>query len=333
MPPARKARIESATDIAIEKAATLLKSGELIAFPTETVYGLGADAENTAAVEKIFIAKQRPHHHPLIVHVASIQDAGFWAEMTPEAETLFSRFSPGALTLILRRKPKVSDAVTGGQESVGVRIPSHPVAQKLLQAFSRLGGHGIAAPSANRFGHVSPTSAQHVAHDLGEETAMILDGGAATHGIESTIVALLDRPVLIRPGAIERGKIEAALNAPLAHAGDLASTPRASGTLLSHYAPQTPAHIVAAGALDKTIAQERLKGRRVALLLRAHTPFRVEATERVIRLPMSAEEYARGLYAALRTLDFARADILLIESVPDAPEWEGVTDRLTRATN
>jgi L-threonylcarbamoyladenylate synthase len=325
--------IAPATPDNLSRAATLLADGRLVAFPTETVYGLGADADNPTALAKIFAAKGRPANHPLIVHVASLAEVAYWTSSLPnDAVTLFERFSPGPLTLILPKAPHVNDAVTGGQTTVGVRIPSHPVAHELLTRFTEIGGHGIAAPSANRFGHVSPTTASHVAADLDGKVDLILDGGATTHGIESTIVALTDdTPVLLRPGSVTVAALEAALGKKIALGKHGKDTPRASGTLPSHYAPHTAARLVPACDLDKTLAQHRLNHERVALLLRA-SPFRANATEPVIRLPMDAEGYAQGLYAALRQLDAAHADILLIEAVPDAPEWLGVRDRLARAT-
>jgi L-threonylcarbamoyladenylate synthase len=197
-------RILAASATSIALAAKRLRAGELVAFPTETVYGLGADAGNADAVHRIFVAKGRPSDHPVIVHLANVADVERWAREFPEgARRLAAAFWPGPLTLIVPRSPHVGDAVTGGQDNVGLRMPSHPVARQLLAAFAGLGGSGIAAPSANRFGHVSPTAAQHVADDLGDAVAMILDGGACDVGIESTIIAFTGRePVLLRPGGI-----------------------------------------------------------------------------------------------------------------------------------
>ena len=220
----------------IREAVAVLARGGLVAFPTETVYGLGADASNETAVRRIFSVKGRPADHPLIVHLARVEQLADWAQRVPEAAwRLAEAFWPGPLTLVLPRAPRVLDVVTGGQESVGIRVPSHPVAQALLQAF----GGGIAGPSANRFGRVSPTTAEHVRAELGSEVDLVLEGGQSEVGIESTIVDLSsDRPALLRPGIIGAERIAAVLGNAL-HAPDRTS-PRASGMLASHYAPRTP---------------------------------------------------------------------------------------------
>ncbi|HEY3563816.1 MAG TPA: L-threonylcarbamoyladenylate synthase, partial [Casimicrobiaceae bacterium] len=223
----------------IARAAALLREGRLVAFPTETVYGLGADASNARAVRRIFAVKGRPEDHPVIVHVADLAHALRWAASLPDAaRALAEAFWPGPLTLIVPRAAHVDDIVTGGQASVGLRAPSHPVAQALLRAF----GGGIAAPSANRFGHVSATTAQHVVDDLGDGVDLVLDAGASPVGIESTIVACTTAtPMLLRPGAIGQDAIARVLGrAPAARE---TSAPRASGSLPSHYAPRTPASL------------------------------------------------------------------------------------------
>jgi L-threonylcarbamoyladenylate synthase len=317
---------------AITEAAARLAAGELVAFPTETVYGLGANAADAAAVRRLYAAKGRPGSHPVIVHVADAAAMAHWARDVPDAaRRLADAFWPGPLTLILARAPGVDDAVTGGQDSVGLRVPSHPVARALLAAFRDIGGHGIAAPSANRFGHVSATTAQHVADDFGDAVALILDGGAAPVGIESTIVAFRDgAPMLLRPGGIDATAIEAVLGQRL-HERD-AAAPRASGTLASHYAPRTRAHLVAAHALAAEIVQHAERDEAVAVLARtASRP--AEFDGRWIAAPADSEGYARRLYAALRELDAAHADAILIEDVPDTPAWRAVRDRLTRATH
>ncbi len=220
----------------IERAAQFLKQGRLVAFPTETVYGLGADASNLEGVRRIFALKGRPANHPLIVHLQGVDELVHWARDIPfSVERLTSRFWPGPLTLVLKRATGVIDEVTGGQDTVGLRVPSHPVAQQLLQAF----GGGIAAPSANRFGRVSPTTAQHVREDLGDAVDLILDGGACEVGIESTILDLSSgAPVLLRPGRIGAAEIETVIGAQVARAS--AQSPRAPGMLEAHYAPQLP---------------------------------------------------------------------------------------------
>jgi L-threonylcarbamoyladenylate synthase len=321
------ARIVPVNPETIARAAASLRAGELVAFPTETVYGLGADAGNAAAVRRIFAAKGRPADHPVIVHLAQPADIAHWARAVPDAaRRLAAEFWPGALTLILPRAAHVGDAVTGGQDSVGLRVPSHPVARALLAAF----GGGVAAPSANRFGRISPTTARHVADDLDAGVAMILDGGACDVGIESTIVACLDDdPVLLRPGGIGIDALTRALGrAP--RAPD-AEAPRASGTLASHYAPKTPAILVAPDALPAEIRQLAAHDERVAVLARTVSPSE-DPVELWLRAPAEAAAYAHDLYASLRALDAAAADVILIEAVPAGPAWLAVRDRLTRAT-
>jgi L-threonylcarbamoyladenylate synthase len=317
---------------ALASAARALLAGELVAFPTETVYGLGADASQPEAVRRVFAVKGRPEDHPLIVHLADAVQLSNWAvEVPPAATRLAAAFWPGPLTLILRRAPHVNDAVTGGQDSVGLRVPAHPVAQALLRAFSDHGGHGIAAPSANRFGQLSPTTARHVADDLGDDVAMILDGGATRVGIESTIVDFTSgRPVLLRPGGLRVSAIEHELGMKLGVPDQRA--PRASGTLASHYAPRTAAHLVASHVLLPEIDLLEDRDETVAVLARTVTmPDDFDGAW--INAADDAEGYAQMLYAALRELDAARADALLIEDVPDEPEWLAVRDRLVRATH
>ena len=320
-------RIDAPTAAAIAGAIDHLRAGRLVGFPTETVYGLGADAGNPDAVRRIFAAKGRPADHPVIVHLYDTGELGRWARSVPEgARRLAAAFWPGPLTLILPRAPNVADVVTGGQDSVGLRVPAHPVAQALLRAF----GGGIAAPSANRFGRISPTTAQHVADDLGDAVAQILDGGACAVGIESTIVAFVgDVPVLLRPGGIDAGDLHRVLGRAPGAAGDAA--PRASGTLASHYAPRTPADLVSANALRAEILQLGARDESVAVLSR--TVARPSDFSGVwLRAPADAAAFAHDLYANLRTLDAANADVILIERVPDDDGWLAVRDRLERAT-
>lgn len=322
-------RIAASSPAVLRDAATQLRAGALVAFPTETVYGLGADADNADAVRAIFAAKGRPADHPVIVHVADAADIGVWARAVPPgAQRLADAFWPGALTLILPRADGVTDLVTGGQDSVGLRVPSHPVARALLQAFVREGGRGIAAPSANRFGRISPTTAQHVDDDLGERVALIVDGGACDVGIESTIVAFRgDDAVLLRPGGIAVEALARVLgSAPRLPDAD---APRASGTLASHYAPRTPARLVGA----RTLAGEATAARgRVAVLARTlDAPAAFFGTWR--RAPGDPAPYAHDLYANLRALDAAGAAEILIEAVPDGDAWLAIADRLTRAVH
>lgn len=308
----------------IAEAVRVLRSGGLVAFPTETVYGLGADASNAAAVARIYAVKGRPAEHPVIVHFATTEAAFSWAREVPEAaRKLAQAFWPGPLTLILRRAPNVPDAVTGGQDTVGLRVPSHPVARELLALF----GGGIAAPSANKFGRISPTRAEHVREDLGAEAALILEGGAAEVGIESTIVDLTrGRPVLLRPGHIQPEDIERVLGeAPLAPD---AQAPRASGTLQAHYAPRAALKLAKRTEIIDSLVTNR--GRRIAVLaLEVTVPRLAPALLRVV--PAVPAHYAQSLYANLRELDAAHPDLIIVESPPDTPSWAAVRDRLTRA--
>ena len=241
--------------------------------------------------------------------------------MPQAAKQLAAKFWPGPLTLILKKSVKTGDFVTGGQDSVGVRVPSHPVAQELLRAF----GGGIVAPSANRFGQVSPTTAAHVREDLGKDVELVLDGGPSEVGIESTIVDLsFGDPVLLRPGRISAAELEAALGSPV-HARQ-SDSPRHSGGLERHYAPRTPARLVPTHELDKEIA--RLKDK-IAVLAFSRPDERVDYW---LRMPREPQAYAQKLYAALRELDSAQCEMILIEAPPEAPEWAGVRDRLERAT-
>ncbi len=316
---------------AIRAAARLLEAGRLVAIPTETVYGLAADASNPDAVAAIFGAKGRPSNHPVIVHVACDADLSRWtSELPPEAAKLIDAFWPGPLTLILKRGPQVPPAVTGGQDSVGLRCPSHPVAQALLKEFKQ-GQGGLAAPSANRFGRVSPTSAQHVIDEFGAPgegpLAAVLDGGQSEVGIESTIVDLtrLDSlgPVLLRPGRISAGDIERVLGRPLA-LPDVAA-PRVSGSLDAHYAPATPVALVASDEFARIMLALKANGRRVAAMQYG------EAAAASTRLPSDPDGYAHALYATLRELDQQGADLILVEQPPQSAAWQGVNDRLRRA--
>lgn len=309
---------------AIGRAAEILKRGGLVAFPTETVYGLGADASNAAAIERLYVVKRRPADHPVIVHFANAAQAFAWAREVPEAaRRLAAKFWPGPLTLILKRSAKAADFVTGGQDSVGLRVPGHPVAHALLAAF----GGGVAAPSANRFGGISPTTAAHVRADLGDDVDCVLEGGASEIGIESTIVDLSgEQPVVLRPGAIGRAALEQAIGTTV-HEKALAAgaAPRHSGGLERHYAPRTPARLVAPHALDRAIEQAHGT---LAVLAFSRPDARVRVWR---RLPREPRAYAQALYATLRELDAAGCDALLVESPPDAPEWAAVNDRLRRA--
>jgi L-threonylcarbamoyladenylate synthase len=325
-------RVLQPTPDAIAEAAARLRAGGLVAFPTETVYGLGGDAADAAAVRRIFEAKGRQADHPVIVHLAHADHLRHWARDVPDRALALARaFWPGPLTLILPKARHVLGVVTGGQDSVGLRVPAHPVARALLAAFARLGGHGIAAPSANRFGHVSPTTAAHVADDLGAAIDVILDGGASEVGIESTIVAFAgDVPMLLRPGGIGPKAIAEVLGFPLQAADG--SAPRASGTLAAHYAPNTRTLLVPADALHAMLAQHETREERIAVLARSQRePEGFDGTW--IIGPGDPAGYAHALYANLRALEASHADVILVESIPTTPEWLAVRDRLSRATH
>lgn len=316
----------------IHEAAQRLAKGQLVAFPTETVYGLGADASNPQAVAAIFAAKGRPANHPVIVHVAPQADLSAWvAQIPPEAQQLIDAFWPGPLTLILPRSDQALAAVSGGQDTIGIRCPSHPVAQALLKAFAQLkgAGAGIAAPSANRFGQVSPTQAQHVRDefpDLDVDELFILAGGNADVGIESTIVDLsrLDQgvaPVVLRPGHITATQIAAVLQRDLG-AALTDDAPRVSGSLKAHYAPRTPLYLLKADQLATVRADQA-----VVVLISAMAPNGLHAYQ----APTNPEHYASQLYAMLRNLDQQNYSAIFVEQPPQTPEWEAVNDRLGRA--
>ena len=325
------------------RAVALLQAGELVAFPTETVYGLGADAANPDAVARIFAAKGRPADHPLIVHLAGDGYLERWARDIPKsAWELAEAFWPGPLTMILPRGPETPYAVTGGQETVGVRVPAHPIALELLREYARAGGgrdgmSGIAAPSANKFGRISPTEAAHVREELGDAVALILDGGRSNVGIESTIIDLSrpeQPPRILRPGHITPEQIAEVIGAQpeFAHRQTAANTPRVSGSLDGHYAPTTPMRIVPAEQLAAYLANAaRDSSATVGLLLRGAPEPRTEVRVRIRRLPDSPEGFARGLYATLRELDQAGCDQILVEALPHTPDWTAVADRLRRA--
>lgn len=311
------------TEEQIEKAALLLRQGGLVAFPTETVYGLGADASNPAALKKIFAAKGRPADHPLIVHIAGMSDLKNWVAEVPRAAWLLAeKFWPGPLTMVLKRAPHVNDLISGGQDSIGLRVPSHPVAQKLLKAF----GGGIAAPSANKFGRLSPTAAEHVRQELGGAVDMVLDGGDCEVGIESTIVDLTRAtPAILRPGRISAQQISDALLAQLGENG--IDRPRVSGSLASHYAPRLPLKLVLPDQIESYVRQQA--GTAIAVLARRGRPRDSKAALWQVA-PEQPEEYARQLYAALRRLDDSGCRMIVVEEPPLLPDWVAVRDRLVR---
>lgn len=317
----------------IDAAAARLQAGELVAFPTETVYGLGARADVDAAVARIYAAKGRPADHPLIVHVSGIDAARQFAADWPErAQRLAAAFWPGPLTVIVPRRPGVATAAAGGQASIGLRCPAHPVAQALLAAAAARGVAGVAAPSANRFGRVSPTSAAHVQSEMGPEL-LVLDGGDCAEGIESAIVdcSRPDRATLLRPGTLSRERIEAVLGEVLRAPDALA--PRASGTLASHYAPRAKVRLMSPEQLRAAlqVLGPLARGAAPMAAVYSRTVHQVPAGLPARRMPEDAAAAAHELFAALRLLDASGAPLIWIETPPDQPEWEGVRDRLNRA--
>lgn len=329
--PATWALRNHGMDLKIQEAVALLSSGDVVAFPTETVYGLGADAGNPEAVRRIFAIKGRPANHPLIVHIGDVSLMHEWArEVPPAAERLAERFWPGPLTLILKRG-KAPLEVTGGQDSVGLRMPDHPVALALLRAF----GGGVAAPSANRFGRVSPTRAEHVLAELGETADLILEGGDCRVGLESTILSLLDDPpVLLRPGAISPAELEAVIGRPIVRPAQPTDV-RAPGTLESHYAPDTRLLICPTTALEHQIDACLAQGFRVALMHYSAAGAAVSRHFGVHPQPMpnDASDYGQALYATLRALDLQGFDMIVVEAPPREEAWRAVNDRLGRASH
>jgi L-threonylcarbamoyladenylate synthase len=324
--------LDGQSDASIRQAAQVLAAGGLVAFPTETVYGLGANAASDAAVAGIFAAKGRPSDHPLIVHVADAAAAGaFAAEVPPVAQRLMGAFWPGPLTLILPRRPGVASAAAGGQDTIGLRCPAHPVAHALLVAGAAAEPPvpGLAGPSANRFGRVSPTTAQHVAAEF-DDALLVLDGGATRVGIESAIVdCTRGAPVLLRPGVLTREQIEAACGERLRLPSEVAgAAPRAAGTLEAHYAPNAKVRLMDGGSLQTALDVLGPDARTIAVY--ARTPLR-PAAALLRRMPEDAAETARQLFAVLREFDAAGARLIWVETPPDTPEWEGVRDRLQRA--
>jgi L-threonylcarbamoyladenylate synthase len=312
--------------LVLQQAVAALRAGEVVAFPTETVYGLGADASNPQAVQKIYQLKGRPSSHPLIVHIGDITELPQWAaHISPAAVSLASAFWPGPLTLVLTRDQSVNKTVTGGQETVAVRVPSHPVAQQLLKAF----GGGIAAPSANRFGHVSPTRAEHVREEFGDEVGIVLDGEGCEIGLESTIVSCVGAvPQLLRPGAITLSQLQAVV--PQVTATVDANAPRAPGMLERHYSPHTPLKLVSTSELVAAIAEATLAGKQVAVLA-THAASTTRALVTWMDAGTNSMLYARNLYRNIRALDKVGARVILVEAVPDSEAWAAVRDRLRRA--
>ncbi len=317
---------------AIRAAVDVLECSGLVAMPTETVYGLAANAEDEKAVKKIFEAKNRPTTHPLIVHITGEEALDHWACDIPQSAYVLARkFWPGPLTMILKKSDAVGDWITGGQDSVGLRCPSHPWAVALIKAFAGKHHRGLAAPSANTFGRISPTCAQHVRDDLGEKPKgkvdFILDGGQCEVGVESTIINLSgEHPEILRHGAVTRGMLEEALGCAVPDGGK--DSPRVSGSLKSHYAPKTKV------VLSDNIAAEleKLKDKKVAVMASGQALEQTPA--HVVKwfiAPSDASEYMHVLYTRLHELDQTSADLILIETPPTGDAWNAVQDRLNRA--
>jgi len=341
----------------VEQAAQRLAAGALVAFPTETVYGLGARADDDAAVAAIFAAKGRPADHPLIVHLARASMAAEFAQAPNEdARKLMAAFWPGPLTLIVQRKPGCGQAAAGGQDSIGLRVPSHPLALALLARAAELGVPGVAGPSANRFGRVSPTTAAHVRQELGARL-LVLDGGPCQVGIESTIIdCTRDQPALLRPGQLSIQQLQSVLGKALVAAG--ADAPRAPGTLASHYAPGARLHLLATEALRLRLKEAAQSAEPEIIGVYSRTAFAEETlalrqgpvakrTEHAAlpvthptaprwpfvfkRMPADADEAAHVLFAALRDFDLAGSTQIWVEAPPPDARWDGVRDRLQRA--
>jgi len=305
----------------IEKAVKLLKSGELVAFPTETVYGLGADASNPDAVRKIFEAKNRPADHPVILHIYDQSQLDHWVESVPEiAYQLIQHFWPGPMTLIFKAKKTVSPLITGNQDTIGLRMPSHPVARELLKQF----GGAIAAPSANRFGKISPTKAIHVQEELGDKVKLIIDGGDCSLGIESTIIDVTHAPpVLLRPGPLDIDAIKK-ISGVLVISQDKDS-PRVSGSLVSHYAPKTPVKLFQ--------FYDYKNQYNIGVMSFQDKSKNISEKTVWVKMPHDPVLYAHALYATLRELDSKNLDYIYIELPPDEIIWQAIRDRLNRAAS
>lgn len=310
----------------IQQAVEILRQGGLVGLPTETVYGLAADAKNPLAVSKVFAAKGRPADHPLIVHIGTINELSEWAKaIVPQAYQLAERFWPGPLTLILKKQDHVLDEVTGGQDTVAVRIPDHPLALELLQAF----GSGLVAPSANQFGRISPTDEAAVLAELGKKVDLILPGGRTRVGIESTIVDLSQQPfTLLRRGMVRLETLEACLGEKIS-LPDVHTKIRAPGLLASHYAPRSPLKLFEPAELIAIL--QTIPKQRVIILAQTRPVIEPDACSKWRQMPDTPEEYAHELYAMMRLADAEKPDLILVESPPHTAEWAAIHDRLKRA--
>lgn len=321
-------------DDQIIAAAALLRAGGIVAFPTETVYGLGADVSNFSAVRRVFEIKKRPVDHPLIVHFADSSRLHHWAREIPEqAWRLAESFWPGPLTMILPRSRHVPENVTGGQDTVGLRVPDHPVALALLKALGPEGA--LAAPSANRFGRLSPTTAAHVREELGDAVDMVLDGGACKVGLESTIVGFNDQAALVlRPGGIPLEALAEVLGGKIIVPGKKNQAMRVPGSLASHYAPLTPLELWPTESLWRRALELEAEGMRMGIMTWSGQNPNLPERKNLLHFAMPAEPkiYGSRLYATLRRLDHDRFDRLLIEAPPDDHAWMAIADRLQRAS-
>lgn len=313
--------------IEITEAVKILHAGGLVAIPTETVYGLGADANNEAAVRKIFIAKERPYDHPLIVHLADVSQLPEWArDISPTALRVAKAFWPGPLTMILKKQPHVLDIVTGSQDTIGLRIPRHPIAQALLKTF----GGGVAAPSANKFTHISPTTAAAVHEELGDKVDIILDGGDCEVGLESTILDLTtETPVILRPGMITAEALSQVIGVPVVLSRQDSPVIRAPGMHHLHYAPTTKTVLMEMKDINDFLQTNDLP---VALV--THSQFDLHEFRNVhhVQLSHDAMVYAHDIYRTLRELDNQHFNCIVIEAVPESAEWEAIRDRLRKAS-
>jgi L-threonylcarbamoyladenylate synthase len=315
-----------ATHFELDAAVQALRNGELVAFPTETVYGLGAHAGHPVALKRVFELKNRPTTHPLIVHIDNRRYLPRWAREIPVAAAMLAdRFWPGPLTLVLPRAENVHPLVTGGQDTVAVRVPAHPMAQQLLTAF----GGGIAAPSANRYGHLSPTRAEHVRDEFGSSVSVILDGGECKLGLESTIVACLNGTVrLLRPGGVTLSQLQRVVGEVLVDSTD--ATPRVPGSQRAHYAPVTPLSVLPIEELEKQVEAIAESGVRIAVLA-LRPPLGTYPLLTWINAGQRPEAYAHALYSHLRTLDKGGCSRILVQELPADERWDAARDRLQRA--
>ncbi len=321
--------IVSANSTAIARAVELIKQGKLVAIPTETVYGLGADAKNPEAVKRIFAAKDRPADHPLIVHIPDKAALDDWAIDIPEPVwKLAEQFWPGPLTIVLKKHPDVPFEVTGGQDTVALRVPNHPVALSVLKAF----GGGIAAPSANRFCRISPTLASHVEEELGDKVDMILDGGACQVGLESTIADLSgEQPRLLRPGQISKSEIEELLGITL-QLPENKEKILAPGMMNVHYSPITETLLCTPTQVEIVLRGDAFQHQHKMGILGYARKIDSDLFERIIIMPDDVNAYAHELYGKLRELDHAGLDLILVEQPPQTEEWRAVNDRLGKAS-